>query len=222
MVFIIVLTIPYCRDLLSVVFFPENKSMLSQLEVYKWVALGMVLYALVRPHIRKNLLFVETFSHEFTHFIVALLFNKRMHSFHAEQGSGAIFTSGRHKSSLVPIALAPYCLPVFTYLLLSFRWMLNFHGAWIFDIIIGITICFHFYCFKTQIGNHQTDINQYPLSFSYLYIFTAWLINLCIILPSFFPNMNGQGNLRPLYHYGMWSSIYRLGTAWVENFMAFF
>ena len=215
LVILLLLALPYLWQLIGIIFVPKRSTLWQQLEMYQWTAIGFGLFAFARRFIKNNITFAETFSHEFTHTFFAIIFNRRVHSFHAEGGSGVVYTSGINKKSLVPIALAPYCFPIFTYFLLSVRWLMNFHGVWVYDILIGITLCFHFYCFKTQIGNHQTDINQYPLTFSYTYIVTAWIVNLCIILPSFFPNMNGIGHTEPLYHYGVWSSIYRfLGECW--------
>lgn len=215
LVILLLLALPYLWQLIGIIFVPKRSTLWQQLEMYQWTAIGFGLFAFARRFIKNNITFAETFSHEFTHTFFAIIFNRRVHSFHAEGGSGVVYTSGKNKKSLVPIALAPYCFPIFTYFLLSVRWLMNFHGVWVYDILIGITLCFHFYCFKTQIGNHQTDINQYPLTFSYTYIVTAWIVNLCIILPSFFPNMNGIGHAEPLYHYGVWSSIYRfLGECW--------
>lgn len=214
---IFALTLPYFIEIIGIIFNPPRITLISQLEIYQWVAIGLFLYMIVRKLMKHNLSFIEVFSHELTHTIVALVFNRKIHTFQAGENNGMISTSGKNHYSLIPIALAPYCLPIFTYLLLSIRWMMDFHGMWLYDILLGMTMCFHFYCFKTQIGNHQTDINQYPLFFSYFYIVTAWVVNLCIILPSFFPNMNGKGNVEPLFHYGVWSSIYRLLLNWWDS-----
>lgn len=130
-------------------------------------------------------------------------------------------SSGRVSAGLVPVSLAPYCFPLFTFFLLSLRWMMDFRGVWIFDILIGITLCFHFYCFKTQTGNYQSDINQYPLLLSYTYIFTSWLLVLCIIIPAFFPNMNGHGTGSLVCHYGVFSSVWRMLCAWWETLSSF-
>lgn len=211
-VIIFLLSLPYAWEILNVIFKPMRESLLNQLEMYRWVSVGMVTYVVFRRFMKTNLSFLEVFSHEFTHTVVALFFNQKVHSFQAGEQSGAIYTSGDKQYSLIPISLAPYCFPIFTYLLLSIRWMLDFHGMWIYDILIGITICFHIYCFRTQIGNHQSDINQFPLLFSYLYIITMWLLNICLILPAFFPNMNGHGITE--YHYGIWSCMYRLVQDW--------
>lgn len=219
LVFLLLLTLPYLWELLCVIFSPSRTTMLEQLKMYQWSAVGFVAFAIVRKFVKNNILFVETFSHEFTHTVFALFLNRRVYSFHAEEGTGAVFTSGRNQYTLVPIALAPYCFPIFTYFLLAFRWMMDFHGMWIYDILIGVTLCFHVYCFKTQIGSHQSDINQYPLLFSYTYIVTAWVINLCVILPSFFPNMNGHGHVLPIYSYGVWSCVLRLISESWDNLL---
>lgn len=55
-----------------------------------------------------------------------------------------------------------------------------------------------FYCFIKQIGNHQININQFPLLLSYSDILTLWLLVLCIIIPAFFSNMNGHGIVEPI------------------------
>ena len=111
---------------------------------------------------------------------------------------------------LIPQALAPYCLPIFTYMLLALRCLVQPEGLWIFDILVGSTIAFHVLCFVRQTGNHQTDINQYPLYFSYLYIVTMQLVNLCIILVAFFPN------------YNVFTSVWRMATFVFENTMSYF
>lgn len=200
------LTIPYFLHILSIIFLSKRLSVWSQLEIYKWMACGFVLFFFLRTLLRKNLTWFETFSHELTHIIVALLLFRKVHSFHAEEGQGMVLTSGNNNSMLPPMALAPYCLPLFTYLLLSIRCLLDYHDLWIYDMLIGFTICFHIYCFKYQIGNHQTDINQYPLLFSYWYIILFWVINICIIAVAFFPK------------YNLYTSFWRYITAILENF----
>lgn len=190
LVMLTALTLPYFYSIIRLLFF-SSQPVLNQLSIYKWVAVGYFLFYIIRRYLKNNLIFLETFSHELTHAFFAFCFNRRVHSFHAEDaGSGVIYTSGKNQYALVPIALAPYCFPIFTYLLLSIRCLMDFHGMWIYDVLIGMTICFHFFCFKNQTGNYQTDINQYPLSFSYLYIVTALLINFCIIWVAFFSQYN--------------------------------
>lgn len=217
------LTLHFFLAIISIIFGGNITTIISQIEIYKWVVFGIIVFFFLRKTIRKNIVFFETFSHELSHTILAFFFGRKILSFHAEsKGSGEIYTSGKHSIVQIPISLAPYCLPIFTYFLLSMRWLMDFHGVWIFDIIIGMTICFHFYCFKTQLSSAQPDINQYPLSFSYFYIITSWLMNVSIIMMSFFPNMNGRGTLKPIYNYGVFSAVVRMFESWWDTLTSFF
>lgn len=216
---LLVLTIPYLWYIMKVIFIPKHEGFWGQEKIYAWIFVGIFVSLSLRMIIRSKSSFLETFSHESTHALVAFLFGRRVHSFHVEDsGSGMIFTSGNNNYSLIPVALAPYCLPIFTYFLLAFRCIVGEHFLWICDLCIGMTLCFHYYCFKTQIGNHQTDINQYPLSFSYFYILTAWIINICIILVALFPNMNEK---KDIMGYGVFSSVMRLGVEWWNNLLLY-
>ena len=206
---LLALTIPYLVKVVGIILMPQKITILRQLAIYQWVAVGIVAFALIHHFVKKNMTWLETFSHELTHIVVALLFFRRIHSFHAEEDSGVVYTSGEHEYGMAPMALAPYCLPVFTYLLLSIRCLMDFHGMWIYDILIGMTICFHFFCFKNQTGSYQTDINKYPLWFSYLYIGTALLVNFCIIWVAFFPQ------------YNVYTSFWRYVTSLWDNILFF-
>ena len=152
---LLLLTIPYAVKIIGIILFPYRIGVLRQLSIYQWVGVGIAVFAVIHSVVKKNMTWLETFSHELTHIVVALLFFRRVHSFHAEEGSGVVYTSGKHGYALAPMALAPYCLPIFTYLLLSIRCLMDFHGMWIYDVLIGMTICFHFFCFKNKTGNYQ-------------------------------------------------------------------
>lgn len=211
---LLLLIIPYAVKIIGIILFPDRISVLRQLSIYQWVGVGIAAFAVIHSIVKKNMTWLETFSHELTHIVVALLFFRRVHSFHAEEDSGVVYTSGKHEFAQAPMALAPYCLPIFTYLLLSIRCLMDFHGMWIYDVLIGMTICFHFFCFKNQTGNYQTDINQYPLSLSYLYIETALLINFCIIWVAFFPQYNVYTSLGRLV-----TSVWKNGACVIEYFI---
>ena len=60
----------------------------------------------------------------------------------------------------------------------------------VMDVLIGFTVGLHIVCFKEQTGNYQTDINSHPLFFSYLYITTVLLFDICLILLSYEPSLN--------------------------------
>lgn len=207
---LLLLTLPYAWKLITIIFHPKNVTILKQLSLFQWVALGFVVFSLVRRLLSKNIVWLETFTHELTHIVVAMMFFRKVNSFHAEAGSGVVNTSGKRGGITAPMSLAPYCLPIYTYLLLALRSLMDFHGLWIYDIIVGMTISFHVGCFRHQTGNHQTDINQYPLLFSYLYIYAARLINICIIVVAFFPNYNVFTSL--------WRCIVQIGSNAVNIF----
>lgn len=200
------LLLPYAVKLLGIIFVPSKVSVWSQLELYLWCAVGFVVFYILRRFLNRNLEWVETFSHELTHIIVAMLFFRKVHSFNAGLQGGVVETSGKNTRGIVPMSLAPYCLPIFSYLLLLFRPLIDFEGRWIFDILIGMTLCFHFFCFRKQTGSFQTDINQFPLSFSYFYIAVAHLMNFCIIWVAFFPRYNVFTSIWRMIT-SMWSSI---------------
>lgn len=186
---LLLLTLIYLWQIGAILLFPAKISVARQLSLYQWVALGFVIYVVFHRLVHKNISFLEVMSHEWSHIFVAMLFMRRVHSFHAEERTGVVYTSGNHFSN-VPVSLAPYCLPIITYLLLMVRCLITSQGLMIFDLLIGITLSFHYFCFKTQTGNHQSDITSFPLFFSYLYIWTARLINLAVILVAFFPGYN--------------------------------
>lgn len=202
---LVLLTIPYAVKIIGIIIFPQRIDLIKQLAIFQWVGVGILTFAIIHAVVKKNMTWLEIFSHELTHIVVAFMFFRRVHSFHAEEGSGVVYTSGEHEYGLAPMALAPYCLPIFTYILLSLRCLMDFHGMWIYDVLIGMSICFHFFCFKNQTGSYQTDINQFPLPFSYLYIFTALLINFCVIWVAFFPQ------------YNVYTSLWRLVTSIWNN-----
>lgn len=187
---IFLLIVPYVYEIFWIIFINRKISVISQLGIYQWAAVGFVAYCIFHKHVRLNIEWLETDSHEKTHGIVGWLFGRRIHSAHSEEGSGCIYTSGNNVFSrwgMLPMSLAPYCLPLWTYSILWIRPLIGYHGLWIFDILVGITLAFHYFCFKFQTRSNQTDINQYPLSFSYVYIYLARIINGLIIIVMFFP-----------------------------------
>lgn len=87
LIVLFVLTIPYAWKLVQIVFFPKHVKVLQQLSLFQWAAVGFVSYSIIRRFLNKNILWLETFTHELTHIVVAMLFLRKVHSFHAEEGS---------------------------------------------------------------------------------------------------------------------------------------
>ena len=159
---------------------------ISHYSAYMWVGVGMVAYfvlSIIRIF-NKNLEWLRTFSHELSHTIVGMMFLRKIHSFEAGEGEGEMSHSGGLRFGTIFISLAPYCLPIFTYLLLFLRELSAANSLYIFDIMIGFTAAFHIGCFRSQIGRHQTDITSVGILRSYLFIFAMWTVNLTILLLS--------------------------------------
>jgi len=150
--------------------------------VLKWLGVGILAYFIVRIPLQKNITWLESEAHEKTHTIVAMMFGHKIHSSYSGENSGIMYHSGRFGG--IFIALAPYCLPILTYLFMVLRLLGSQGYLFVFDILIGITAAFHAVCFKTQISSRQTDIQKYGLLLSYLFITAFLLFNACVIVLS--------------------------------------
>ncbi len=165
---------------------PAVKWCVAHYMVYKYIGIGMAAYFLlsILRIFNKNLEWLQTFSHELSHTIVGMLFLRKIHSFEAKEGTGVMSHSGGLRFGDIFISLAPYCLPLFTYLLLFLRELGAAKSLYIFDIMIGITVAFHIGCFRKQTGLHQTDITSIGVARSSLFIPAMWIINLTVLLMS--------------------------------------
>lgn len=192
----------------------------SVIALYKWVGLGVVIFAVLHYFVKRNREVMATFSHEITHAVVAIGCFREIVSFQVNVREGVVWSRGSRWSEPF-VSLAPYCFPLFTYVMLllwSFvatRQMVASDGLWAFDIIIGMTIMFHIICFKQQTGTHQTDITDYPLYFSYIYIWLFRLLNFLVIILCYMPYSNGDGYMKLWGAWGyllknLWSDIMKL------------
>lgn len=116
--FLAVMTVPYGLRMLGIIFCPARTGVLDQLELYLWCAAGLAAFGLLRRCLKANLEWIGTFTHELSHALAAMLMLRKVHSFSAGEREGMVETSGRTGRGLVPMSLAPYCLPIYTYLLL--------------------------------------------------------------------------------------------------------
>jgi hypothetical protein len=112
---------------------------------------------------------------------VGLLFFQRIHSFEATNGSGGMMRHSGRYSRNVFIALAPYCLPVYTYVLLVFRLVIIPDFIPFFDVPVGVSFAFHAFAVKRDLSPRQTDIKDCGILFSYLFIAAFIFFNAAII-----------------------------------------
>ena len=174
-----------CLALTIIEFIPTVAFASTHVATYQWLLYGMAGYFVLTllPFVRKNIEWLQTFSHELTHTIVGLLFFRKIHSFSAEQGTGMMTHSGCRFGSIF-ISLSPYCLPIFTYAFLLLRIIGDASMLYVFDIFIGITLAFHISCFWRQTGLYQTDIQSEGYIRSFLFIIWGWVFNASVILLS--------------------------------------
>lgn len=150
---------------------------------------GCVLMFVIDYFTSKNNAVLKTFHHETTHMFVNLITFRKILMLRVDTKGGVVSSVGS-KWMLEAVSLSPYCLPLAAYVVMIFGYFFanNMSGA--YALILGVAYAFHLLCIKEdfvswkQFGRHQTDINQYPLFFSYLYILCFWLMNTMIVLLS--------------------------------------
>lgn len=169
---------------LSVVeFLPVAMGVYDHLKAYQWLIYGFAAYFIFRQLkvYARNEEWLQTLSHESSHAVVSMMFLHKIHSLNTtDDRGGVIFHSGRVGNLF--ISLAPYCLPVLTYVMMFLRLLGDAQMFYIFDIIIGFTLGFYVLCFIRQTRPYQTDIINVGYLRSTLFILTAWFFNATMIL----------------------------------------
>lgn len=97
------------------------------------------------------------FTHELTHTLVALLFLRKISTFVVREKECYVAYSGGW-FGYVPITLSPYCVPLYTLMILPFRYAANIEFMQIFDFLLGFTYMFHIMSFCVQFNFRQSDI----------------------------------------------------------------
>ena len=116
-----------------------------------------VFLLMLLPRFRHNLKWWMKFTHELTHTLVALLFFRKISTFVVRERECYVAYSGGWFGH-VPITLSPYCLPVYTLMLLPFRYAAEIEFMYVFDFLLGFTYMFHIILFCTQFNFRQSDI----------------------------------------------------------------
>lgn len=178
--------------LFALVLYDTAAQALSDYMLYRWLALGVALYTVARLFVRKNIAWVECFAHEMTHIVVAALFLRDIREMNVTgRGTGRAVTAGTSLAT-IPLTLAPYCLPLFTYLMLALRPLISSdaNSEMVYDTLTGLTLGLHLHVFALQTRTYQTDITRFPLPFSFVYILTFLAFNLSTVLYAFQPGEN--------------------------------
>lgn len=149
-----------------------------------FVGFGAFFVTLVFPHLRRNIRWLMNFTHEFIHLVFALVFFRKIHRFNVDDSDCHVsFSSG--PLGYMPITLSPYCFPLFTLILLPWRFTTpetNEYYLMVIDFLIGFSYAFHVCCWVTQTRLHQTDITGPGTVRSLLYITFFVILGFCIVL----------------------------------------
>lgn len=116
-----------------------------------------VFLLMLLPRFRHNLRWWMKFTHELTHTLVALLFLRKISTFVVREKECYVAYSGGW-FGYVPITLSPYCVPLYTLMILPFRYAANIEFMQIFDFLLGFTYMFHIMSFCVQFNFRQSDI----------------------------------------------------------------
>ncbi len=157
----------------------------AQVPPLMWLAGGAVAYCAFEVIFSRPMR-TYVFGHELTHAIAGLAVGSKIHSFKVSKKGGSVTMS---KSNFV-IALAPYCVPLYTfgalalYAGLSYFYPLPYlsEGA---QFLVGATLAFHVSLTLYAVQQRQPDIHKTGLFFSAIFILmiNAWvLVGLAKIL----------------------------------------
>ncbi|MBI4054907.1 MAG: hypothetical protein HY402_02100 [Elusimicrobia bacterium] len=132
---------------------------------------------------RRRPFWIYVFGHELTHLLAALLSGARIHRLVVSRSGGSVSLS---KSNAF-VALAPYCLPIYTVLLLIVYAVLHFSRGSVpypelFLFGFGLTLAFHvFLTSEAILQESQSDLVQAGgVLFSWTVI--LWTNSLCLVL----------------------------------------
>lgn len=164
---------------------------LSAMKSLMCLGIGLVVYWTVNRFLFSTPEILKTASHELDHAVVCCLLLKKVTEFNVRERTGEIYHVGGGMVSTVFISLAPYCLPLFSYVLLVLRVCFVADFVWVVDVLIGVVTAFYLHCFHEQTHLGQTDISRFgnrvmPLWFVYAFRF----FNLVVILRSLMPGVN--------------------------------
>ena len=157
------------------------------------IGAGTVLGILLDQFVIRKFPVVETFEHEFTHAVVALLFFRRITGFTVRRIGGTVAHRGRFGGVFGSdcIGLAPYILPTFTLFSVLARPYVPAGGFPWYDVWIGTTFGYHLWsmleetrvawtkqAFPSADGSERTqsDIGRRGYIYSGIFIATGVLL----------------------------------------------
>lgn len=144
------------------------------------IAAGVVIYAAFEAVFSRPMR-TYVFGHELTHALASILMGGTVHEFKVAKDGGHVKLS---KSNFF-VALAPYCIPIYTLFVLAGYYLLGFWYPvetyrWGLLAMVGFTLAFHASLTLFAIRQEQPDIKQTGAFFSLVFIVlvNAWFLVL--------------------------------------------
>ena len=142
-----------------------------------FAAYGLFLITMLIPRMKHNLDWFMKFTHELTHTLVAVLFFAKIREFVVRERECYVnYKAG--PVGYVPITLAPYCVPIYTFMLFPFRFAGDSHYMVVFDVLIAFSYAFHIHSFIKQTSFTQPDIEGCGLARSTTFIA---FVHMCVL-----------------------------------------
>ena len=155
---------------------------------YLGLAAGALSYILITVVLRKlrggqNLDWFMKFTHELTHTLaVVALFGKISEFVVRGYECYVRYRVNRWGIGELSISLAPYCIPIYTFMLFPFRLAGDADYMILFDALIGLSYAFHVHTFIKQTHTYQSDITSSGIARSVVYISFVHFAVLALIL----------------------------------------
>lgn len=150
---------------------------------YLYVGAGLFVVAYIVPRFRYNTQWWMRFTHELTHTLMAIAFMRKIKRFIVKDNECYVsFSTNRFNIGRDAITLSPYCLPIFTLIILPYRYMGQMGFMPAFDVLLGYTFMFHLITFMKQTRPWQSDIRSVGLVRSYAFIIFVRLACASLLL----------------------------------------
>lgn len=144
--------------------------------------LGAVVY-IVFENLFSRPMRTYVFGHELSHALASWFMGGKVHAFHVSEKGGSVSLS---KTNFL-VALAPYCLPIYTIFTILLYWVLQWkfseqHLYPLFLLALGFTLAFHASLTLFAIRQEQPDIEKTGFFFSIIFILlvNAWVLTLIL------------------------------------------
>lgn len=131
---------------------------------------GVLAYALIEALFQRPMR-AYVFGHELTHALAAMAMGGKVHSFKVSEKGGSVSLS---KTNFF-VALAPYCVPIYTIFALLIHWILKKfypfpHLGTLFLALVGMTLAFHASLTLYAVRQDQPDLKKSGTFFSVVFI----------------------------------------------------